>query len=329
MSASCAFQDNEKTIPTILTTSRKLDRVDARNVRNIVLLRPVTSIIEFKQIVGRGTRLFDHKDYFTLYDFVKAYEHFKDPEWDGEPEVCQVCQQRVCLCEPDPTPDPQPPKACPQCGQIPCGCEPEACPVCGEIPCQCLIQKKIKVKLGQRTIENLIATEFLGEDGKPVSMQDYLQQFYDSLPEFFKDEDQLRALWSQPETRQGLLEGLQAKGYSQEQLTRIAAAIHAEHSDLFDVLANIAFSLPTKTRAQRVAERKARICQGCNYQQREFIDFILAHYVDQGIGELSIDKLKTLIELKYQGVRDMPAELGKASGARQLFLDIQRGLYQP
>ena len=80
------FQDNEKTIPTILTTSQKLSTgVDARNVRNIVLMRPINSMIEFKQIIGRGTRLFDGKDYFTIYDFVKAYEHFNDPEWDGEP----------------------------------------------------------------------------------------------------------------------------------------------------------------------------------------------------------------------------------------------------
>ena len=74
------FQDNEKTIPTILTTSRKLSTgVDARNIRNIVLLREVKNIIEFKQIVGRGTRIFDGKDFFTVYDFVKAYEHLMTP----------------------------------------------------------------------------------------------------------------------------------------------------------------------------------------------------------------------------------------------------------
>jgi len=68
-----AFQNNEKTIPTILTTSQKLSTgVDARNIRNIVLMRPINSMIEFKQIVGRGTRLYDGKDYFTIYDFVKA-----------------------------------------------------------------------------------------------------------------------------------------------------------------------------------------------------------------------------------------------------------------
>ena len=86
------FQDNEKTIPTILTTSQKLSTgVDARNIRNIVLMRPINSIIEFKQIIGRGTRLFDGKDYFTIYDFVKAYEHFNDPEWDGEPLEPEPC----------------------------------------------------------------------------------------------------------------------------------------------------------------------------------------------------------------------------------------------
>ena len=92
------FQDNEKTIPTILTTSQKLSTgVDARNIRNIVLMRPIKSMIEFKQIIGRGTRLYDGKDYFTIYDFVKAHLHFSDPEWDGEPveaDPCPKCGQR-------------------------------------------------------------------------------------------------------------------------------------------------------------------------------------------------------------------------------------------
>jgi type I restriction enzyme R subunit len=92
------FQDNEKTIPTILTTSQKLSTgVDARNIRNIVLMRPVNSMIEFKQIVGRGTRLFDGKDFFTIYDFVDAYHHFADPEWDGDALPCSL-RKLVCEC---------------------------------------------------------------------------------------------------------------------------------------------------------------------------------------------------------------------------------------
>ncbi len=74
------FQDNEKTLPTILTTSQKLSTgVDARNIRNIGLMREVNSMIEFKQIIGRGTRLFEGKEYFTIYDFVNAHHHFADP----------------------------------------------------------------------------------------------------------------------------------------------------------------------------------------------------------------------------------------------------------
>ncbi len=102
------FQDNEKTIPTILTTSQKLSTgVDARNIRNIVLMRSINSMIEFKQIIGRGTRLYDGKDYFTIYDFVKAHLHFSDPEWDGEPvdpEVCPKCGASPCVCVVPPPP---------------------------------------------------------------------------------------------------------------------------------------------------------------------------------------------------------------------------------
>src|SRR5664280_2955970 len=98
------FQDNEKTIPTILTTSQKLSTgVDARNIRNIVLMRPIGSMIEFKQIIGRGTRIYDGKDYFTIYDFVKAHHFFSDPEWDGEPEEVTMPKPGV-IAGPSPEP---------------------------------------------------------------------------------------------------------------------------------------------------------------------------------------------------------------------------------
>ncbi|MFH1742849.1 MAG: DEAD/DEAH box helicase family protein, partial [bacterium] len=132
------FQDNEKTIPTILTTSQKLATgVDARNIRNIVLMRSINSIIEFKQIIGRGTRHHDGKDYFTIYDFVKAHHHFSDREWDGEPlepETCPKCGCHPCQCEKLPL------QPCSVCGERPCVCEkplPEPCPKCGQRPCVC------------------------------------------------------------------------------------------------------------------------------------------------------------------------------------------------
>ena len=130
-----SFQDNEKSIPTLLTTSQKLSTgVDARNIRNIVLMRPINSMIEFKQIIGRGTRLYDGKDYFTIYDFVKAHHPFNDPEWDGqplEPEPCPKCKCQPCQCEKPPQ------EPCPDCGKQPCECEREPCPKCGQRPCVC------------------------------------------------------------------------------------------------------------------------------------------------------------------------------------------------
>src|SRR5699024_5240189 len=81
------FQDNTKDIPVILTSSQMLTTgVDARNVRNIILTAPIGSMVEFKQIIGRGTRLFDGKDFFTIIDFVGATNKFYDEEWDGIPE---------------------------------------------------------------------------------------------------------------------------------------------------------------------------------------------------------------------------------------------------
>jgi type I restriction enzyme R subunit len=229
------FQDNEKSIPTILTTSQKLSTgVDARNIRNIVLMRPIKQIIEFKQIVGRGTRLFDGKEFFTIYDFVNAYEHFSDPEWDGEPiedEPCAKCGQIPCSCER------AAPKPCPICGERPCKCEqtpPEPCSVCQQIPCVC--KKKVKIKLRdgkEREIQHMISTSFWSADGKPISVEEFLMNLFGALPEFFKSEEELRTLWSSPITRKKLLEKLDEVGFGIEDLNTLKKLIDAEQSDLF------------------------------------------------------------------------------------------------
>jgi type I restriction enzyme R subunit len=186
------FQDNEKTIPTILTTSQKLSTgVDARNVRNIILLRPISSIIEFKQIIGRGTRLFDGKEFFTIYDFVNASANFSDPEWDGDALPCDVCGKLICECPQKPKPKP-----CSICGQKPCICEtipPEPCGVCGKLPCECEKRVKIKVKLRdgkEREIQSMMSTSFWSAEGKPISAEEFLNNLFGELPELFKDEEE-------------------------------------------------------------------------------------------------------------------------------------------
>ena len=326
------FQDNEKTIPTILTTSQKLSTgVDALNIRNIVLMRPINSIIEFKQIVGRGTRLFDGKDYFTIYDFVKAYEHFSDPEWDGEPvepEPCKLCGNTPCTCPKEP------PKECPKCGKRPCECEKvlQPCPICGRDPCVCKKRVRIKIKLAdgkERTIQHMMATTFWSPDGKPMSAAQFIERLYGELPKLFRDEDELIALWSNPDTRKRLLAGLEEKGYGKEQLADVRRLIDAEKSDLFDVLAYIAFAFTPVSREERVNSHKELIFERYADKQQQFLSFVLDHYITQGVGELDQDKLPDLLALKYQSVRDAVTELGSVAEIRDVFIGFQEHLYVP
>ena len=302
------FQDNEKSIPTILTTSQKLSTgVDARNIRNIVLMRPVNSMIEFKQIIGRGTRLYDGKDYFTIYDFVKAHHHFSDPEWDGEP------------LEPEPK-APGLPKP-----------EPKAPPEFKEPPAE--YKKKAKIKLAdgkERTIQHMMMTTFWHPDGTPMSAQQFMEMLFGKLPEFFKDEAELRALWSAPGTRRKLLQGLAEKGFGHEQLVEMQKIIDAEKSDLFDVLAHVAYAMPPVTREVRATGAKAHINTCFSAKQQVFLDFVLQHYVSVGVEELDQDKLTPLLRLRYDNsIADAVADLGDPEEIGQAFAGFQKFLYEP
>jgi type I restriction enzyme R subunit len=301
------FQDNEKTIPTVLTTSQKLSTgVDARNVRNIVLMRPINSMIEFKQIIGRGTRLYDGKDYFTIYDFVKAHHHFSDPEWDGEP-IEPEGRDKTRVKEtppipPGPGPGPLPPR------------------------------NKIKVKLAdgkERTIQHMTATTFWSPDGKPMSAEQFLKSLYGKLPEFFKNEAELRTLWSEPATRKALLEGLASKGYGREQMAEMQKIIDAENSDLFDVLAYIGFRLAPISRQERADRAKIDISTHFNSKQRVFLEFVLSQYVKVGVDELAQEKLTPLLRLKYNNaISDAVADLGKPEEIGKVFTGFQKYLYK-
>ncbi|HSL03968.1 MAG TPA: DEAD/DEAH box helicase family protein, partial [Nitrospiraceae bacterium] len=306
------FQDNEKTIPTILTTSQKLSTgVDARNIRNIVLMRPINSMIEFKQIIGRGTRLYDGKDYFTIYDFVKAHHHFNDPEWDGEP------------IEPEPTRKDQP---------YPPPQDPQIKGMHEKAAADYVKKQKIKVKLADgkaRTIQHMMVTTFWHPDGTPMSAQQFLEMLFGKLPEFFQDEAELRALWSLPGTRSKLLQGLAEKGFGHEQMSEMQRIIDAENSDLFDVLAHVAYALPPLTRQERAEKAKVEISTHFNSKQQVFLDFVLAQYVKVGVEELAQDKLSPLLKLKYHdAISDAVADLGKPEEIGKVFAGFQKYLYQ-
>jgi type I restriction enzyme R subunit len=325
------FQDNEKSIPTILTTSQKLSTgVDARNIRNIILMRPVNSIIEFKQIVGRGTRLFDGKEFFTIYDFVNAYHHFAEPEWDGEPveeDPCPRCGQLPCVCEK------QPPKPCRVCGQLPCVClkePPPPCYKCGQRPCIC--KKKVKVKLRngkELEIQHMVSTSFWSADGKPISAEEFLNNLFGELPNLFKNEEELRKLWGNPLTRKTLLEKLEEAGFGRDELSTLQKLVNAEKSDLFDVLEYVFNSdIKPLTREQRVAATQATIFALLNDKQKDFIEFVLTKYVESGVDELDQDKLPILLTNKYQSLEDAISILGDVANISSLFIEFQKYLYE-
>lgn len=310
------FQDSEKTLPTILTTSRKLSTgVDAPNVRNIVLMRPCNNMIEFKQIVGRGTRLYEGKAFFTIYDFVKAYHNFADREWDGEP-----------LPPDEPKPTPQPTETPEPTAQP--SPEPTNIPTQPPEP----PTKKIVIKLNdgkaRKILEHLASTLYWFR-GKPVTGRDLILFLYEDFPSLFNNEDELRAIWSKPSTRDALLNKLKDMAYDEEKLTEMRAIIDAEESDVYDLLAYISFEKETHTRAERVELAMPDIQNSFTADtQQAFINFVLNQYVQQGVSQLSQANMKGLLELKYQGVDGALRQFGSLDAIKQTFVGFQQYLYR-
>ncbi|GAB5412420.1 MAG: DEAD/DEAH box helicase family protein [Congregibacter sp.] len=303
------FQDNDKSIPTILTTSQKLTTgVDARNVRNIVLLRPVNSMIEFKQIIGRGTRLFEGKHYFTIVDFVNAYHLFNDAEWDGEPVE-------------------------PEGGSTRGGTDGTSGSTGGgsgggeDVP----KEPKLRIKLSDGKVRELqsMSSTFFYVDGKPISAEEFLKRLFDTLklPELLGSEEELRTLWANPMTRRELLKKLEGAGCHVDDLRKLQELINAQDSDLFDVLEYIAYAKPPTTRVARVETNKDNIYNLLNDKQRDFVGYVLRNYIDVGVDELDVGKLSTVINAKYGSIHAAQQELGSVQEIQSTFVDFQHHLY--
>ena len=309
------FQDNEKTTPTILTTSQKLSTgVDALNVRNIVLMRPVNSMIEFKQIIGRGTRLFEGKHYFTIIDFVNASHQFAQPDWDGEP------------LPPDEDDGDETPRV-PRAPKTP----PEGTEGDGDDGGSGEVNGKVRIKLSDgkvREIQSMSSTMFL-VDGRPISAEEFFKRLFDilSLPELIGTEAKLREVWASPITRRDLLSKIEQAGCSKADLLAVQKMIDAENSDLFDVLEYIAYAQPPISRADRVSASQTNIYAMLNAAQREFIAFVLSKYVEGGVDELDDSKLSAMIHAKYHTIEDAERQLGDLNGIRNTFITFQKHLY--
>jgi type I restriction enzyme R subunit len=280
-------------------------------------MRPIKSMIEFKQIIGRGTRLFDGKNYFTIYDFVKAYQHFKDPEWDGEPQEPMLIKSS---------------KVREKSGTYNVSTNVSTLDTSKDRrqSTEPLRPKTIKIKLAdgkERTLQHQISTTFWSPDGKPMSATEFVERLFGEIPELFKDETELRIIWSRPDTRRALLAGLSERGYGEEQLTAISRLIDAEKSDLYDVLAYVAYTSTPISRRERVLAHKQLIFSRYSGKQQEFLDFVLEQYIKVGVGELDRSKLPQLLELKYHAVRDAVEELGSVASISEVFIGFQQYLY--
>jgi type I restriction enzyme R subunit len=267
-------------------------------------------MIEFKQIIGRGTRLFDGKEYFTIYDFVNASEKFKDDDWDGPPIESTPKAEPKTTNPTEPIDD-----------GIDIIIDP-AMPV---------IKPKIKIKLAdgkEREIINTTITYFYDISGQPVTAQQFIENLYGVTPELFKNEDDLRRLWSNPETRRALLDKFEEAGFGIAELEAIQGIIDAQDSDIFDVLAYVSFLTPLTTRKDRIENAKHSLYRGLDEQEIEFVDFILSKFETRGSDELDLEKLPTLLNIKYRTISDAIDALGgNAERIKDKFFETQEILF--
>ena len=324
------FQDNERKLPTILTTSQKLSTgVDARNVRNIVLMRPVNNMVEFKQIIGRGTRLFDDKYYFTIYDFVGASRNFKDAEWDGDP-FCPVCGNYPCTCNKKTSNVSNEAKE----PETPFG-QPNPCPVCGHLPCTCdggsKPKNKVIVRLSEKRSLELKTTwtERFQFGDELISIEELIQKLFGRLPSFFNGPEDLRKQWEHPDTRQALLDHLEREGFHEEKLQTIQRVMGREDCDLLDVLEYIAYETEPMQRAKRVEFVKQNYYKRQNAAQRIFTDFLISQYLRNSYREFTSSNLGKFINMKYGTIADAKANLDMdIAQIRNHYFEFQRQLYR-
>jgi len=308
------FQNNDRDIPTILTSSKMLTTgVDAKNVRNVVLTAPIKSMTEFKQIIGRGTRVFEGKDFFTIMDFVGATNLFYDPKWDGEDE-------------------PQPPKGSKAKGKGTDEEEDDDTPPTQAPEDEAPTNGKVTIDIKGKKLKVInIETTYVGMDGIPLKTEDYLELLIGVLGKFYNNEDGLREIWSNPINRKDLLGRLKEMNIDEAQLNDLKVIFDAEDSDIYDILTHISFNLNIKTRSERVfaVEHSEFIEKHHNEKAKEFIEFILERYKKDGVKELDEDKLGKLVDLSGLGsVREVANNFGGIPQMRDEYFELQREIYR-
>jgi type I restriction enzyme R subunit len=163
---------------------------------------------------------------------------------------------------------------------------------------------------------------FYSVDGKTMTLEEFIQSLFNTLdmPEFFKNEEELRAIWSVPTTRKQLLHNLENAGFPQKQLEDIQDLIDARSSDLFDVLEYVKYHFTPVMREARAVISRSIMETELTARQMEFVDFLVQQYVVAGVDELDDSKLETLLAIKYKTATEGVAILGSVDVARRIFL---------
>jgi len=315
------FQDNDKDIPVILTSSQMLTTgVDARNVRNIVLVREINSMVEFKQIIGRGTRLFEGKEFFTIIDFSeKATDKFYDPEWDGPADEVEEVEGGGVTTGGGQGGNTGGDDGGNEGGDTGGGGDPR--------PEKLVIELSNGRKLKVLDIE----TRYIDESGLPLTTKQFLEKLIGFIPDLYESEEQLRKIWSKPETRDELLQKLAESGIDDEQIECLQKIFEAENSDIFDVLLHISYSGEIITRTQRASHTKEdehffEIYE--NLKAKDFLKFVLERYEKDGVRELRRDRLADLVELNNLGTTKEAAQVfGGVKNLIDAFYKLQEHLY--
>lgn len=328
------FQDVDKPTPVILTTSQLLTTgVDAEMVKNVVLARVVGSRAEFKQIVGRGTRLkVDYgKEYFNIIDFTgTATQHFADPDFDGEPariEEVTIDESGAAVdiiaTEAEPPADGAPSYELPE---EPGGAAGRGVPI-NEPPAE---PRKFYVDGGQVEVIGHLVYD-LDTDGKKLQVVKYTEYSGRAVRTLFPSRAALQSAWADPDTRSEVLRELTERGISFEEL---AAGSDRPDADPFDLLCHLAWNAPLLTRRQRAdaARRRAQDLFG-HYGDtaREILSLLLERYVERGI--LQFSALSELMKVQPFDRYGSPAEIasrhfGGVRGMKDAVSRLQHALYQ-
>jgi len=320
------FQDPEKEVPVILTTSQMLTTgVDAPTCRNVVLFRTINSMTEFKQIIGRGTRVSEEhgKFWFTILDYVGATQLFYDPAFDGDPvrvtktKMDEDGNETNVEDSEDGTLQPE---------EMETGEESTIREIqrqIGELPRKYYLDNVYVYIAGEQAFE--IDPE--GNVLKTVEFTDYVTQ---NIRRLNLTTEHLRQVWTQAEQRIEILNQLRARGIDPDHLAHVT---HQEDADALDLLLHVAYNAPLVTRrerAEKLRQKKANFFNTFTPAAREILDTLLEKYADYGIGEF--DQLPRVLQVspfdQYGTTHDIYRLFGGAEKLLQAVDELQKMLYE-